>query len=102
MSGRRTIQRGLVYLAAVAVMIFSAGPVALSLLGAILPDQSIFSFPPDWFGRGITFDNFNYIFTGELPARYEVRGAIRSMISDAARRLPSAMWNSFRNPNKCY
>ena len=94
MSGRRTIQRGLVYLAAVAVMIFSAGPVALSLLGAMLPDQSIFSFPPDWFGRGITFDNFNYIFTGELPARYEVRGAIRSMISDAARQLPSAMWNS--------
>ena len=94
MSGRRIIQQGLVYLAAVAVMIFSAGPVALSLLGAILPDQSIFSFPPDWFGRGITFDNFRYIFTGELPAQYEVRGAIRSMISNAARQLPNSMWNS--------
>lgn len=91
---RAAINQTLIYLAAVTVFVFSASPLILSFLGSILPDQSIFSFPPDWFGRGATIDNYKFIFTGEIPSAYEVKGAIRSMISQAARQVPAGIWNS--------
>ena len=91
---RAAINQTLIYMAAVAVFIFSAGPLILSFFGSILPDQSIFSFPPDWFGRGATFDNYKFILTGEIPSAYEVKGAIRSMVSQTARQVPLGIWNS--------
>ncbi len=91
---RAAINQTLIYVAAVAVFVFSAGPLILSLFGSILPDQSIFSFPPDWFGRGATFDNYKFILTGEIPSAYEVKGAIRSMVSQTARQVPLGIWNS--------
>jgi hypothetical protein len=84
----------LLYLAAAILFVFSAGPALLSLLGSVIPDQALFSFPPDWFGHGMTLDNYRYIFTGELPSSYAVRGANRGMISDAARQVPASMVNS--------
>ncbi|HSA82985.1 MAG TPA: carbohydrate ABC transporter permease [Geminicoccaceae bacterium] len=86
--------RPLLYLAALLLFLFCAGPVFLSLLGSVIPDQALFSFPADWFGRGFTYDNYRYIFTGELPRSYEIRGANRGMISDAARQVPGSMVNS--------
>ncbi len=94
MAARRMVARLGLYLAALALFLFCAGPVFLSLLGSVIPDQALFAFPPDWFARGFTLDNYRYIFTGELPASYEVRGAIRGMISDAARQVPASMVNS--------
>jgi ABC-type glycerol-3-phosphate transport system permease component len=88
------LSRPLIYLAALCLFAFSAGPVFLSFLGSVIPDQALFSFPADWFGRGFTFDNYRYIFTGELPRSYEIRGANRGMISDAARQVPGSMVNS--------
>ena len=88
------IARALLYLGALVLFAFCAGPVLLSLLGSVIPDQALFAFPPDWFGRGFTLDNYRYIFTGELPASYAVRGANRGMISDAARQVPASMVNS--------
>lgn len=80
--------------AAFLVFVFTAGPVLLTFIASIVPDQAIFSYPPDWFGRGITFDNYRYIFTGELPSVYRAEGANRSMISDTARQVPAALLNS--------
>jgi ABC-type glycerol-3-phosphate transport system permease component len=94
MPERRRLGRPLLYLAALLLFLFSAGPVFLSLLGSVIPDQALFSFPADWFGRGFTYDNYRYIFTGELPRSYEIRGANRGMISDAARQVPGSMLNS--------
>ena len=91
---RGAVGRILLYLAALTVFLFSAGPVVLSLLGSVIPDRALFSFPPDWFSSGLTLDNFRYIFTGEIPSSYEVRGALRGMISDAARQVPDSMINS--------
>ncbi len=88
------VGRILLYFAALVVFLFSAGPVVLSLLGSVIPDRALFSFPPDWFSSGLTFDNYRYIFTGEIPSSYEVRGALRGMISDAARQVPDSMINS--------
>ena len=90
----RHLGRPLLYLAALVLFLFCAGPVFLSLLGSVIPDQALFSFPADWFGRGFTYDNYRYIFTGEMPRSYEIRGANRGMISDAARQVPGSMVNS--------
>ena len=94
MSERARLGRPLLYVAALVLFLFSAGPIFLSLLGSVIPDQALFSFPADWFGRGFTYDNYRYIFTGEMPRSYEIRGANRGMISDAARQVPASMINS--------
>jgi ABC-type glycerol-3-phosphate transport system permease component len=94
MPERARLGRPLLYLAALVLFLFSAGPIFLSLLGSVIPDQALFSFPADWFGRGFTYDNYRYIFTGEMPRSYEIRGANRGMISDAARQVPASMVNS--------
>lgn len=41
-----------------------------------------------------TVANFNYIFTGAIPQGLEVRGTLRSRISQEAREIPAALENS--------
>jgi ABC-type glycerol-3-phosphate transport system permease component len=88
------MRRLLVHLAALLLFLLCTGPVGLSLFASVMPDQAIFSFPPNWFGYSATSDNYRYIFTGEIPATYLTAGANRSMISDAARQVPASMLNS--------
>ena len=94
MTLRNTLTKGLLLLGALLVFLFTAGPVLLSFIGSIVPDQAIFSYPPNWFQYGFTLDNYRYIFTGELPQAYLAEGANRAMISDAARQVPAALLNS--------
>lgn len=94
MRQRSALSKAALVIAALVVFLFSAGPVLLSFIGSIVPDQAIFSYPPDWLGFGVTLDNYRYILTGELPSVYQVEGANRSMISDAARQVPAALLNS--------
>jgi ABC-type glycerol-3-phosphate transport system permease component len=88
------LRRIIVYPAALLLSLFCIGPAALSLFASVMPDQAIFSFPPNWFGYEPTLDNYQYIFTGEIPATYLTAGANRNMISDAARQVPRSMLNS--------
>ena len=88
------LRRVAIYLAAALLSLFCIGPAALCLFASVMPDQAIFSFPPNWFGYEATLDNYRYIFTGEIPATYLTAGANRSMISDAARQVPRGMFNS--------
>ena len=88
------LRRVAIYLAAALLSLFCIGPAALCLFASVMPDQAIFSFPPNWFGYEATLDNYRYIFTGEIPATYLTAGANRSMISDAARQVPRGMLNS--------
>jgi ABC-type glycerol-3-phosphate transport system permease component len=88
------LRRIIVYPAAVLLSLFCIGPAALSLFASVMPDQAIFSFPPNWLGYEPTLDNYQYIFTGEIPATYLTAGANRNMISDAARQVPGSMLNS--------
>jgi ABC-type glycerol-3-phosphate transport system permease component len=83
-----------IYFSAALLSLFCIGPAALSLFASVMPDQAIFSFPPNWFGYAATLDNYRYIFTGEIPATYLTAGANRNMISDAARQVPGGMLNS--------
>jgi multiple sugar transport system permease protein len=86
--------RMLVYLVALVVFLFSAGPLILTALGGVIPDAALLSVPPKWFSKRPTLDYYRYIFFGVVPRSYEVRGADRGMISQEARQIPRAMLNS--------
>jgi ABC-type glycerol-3-phosphate transport system permease component len=88
------LKRVIVYISALTLFIFCAGPVFLSLMGSIIPDPALFSFPPNWLSKGFTFDNYLYTFTGRIPKEYTVTGANRGMITEASRQVPGSMVNS--------
>jgi multiple sugar transport system permease protein len=88
------VRKVLIYAAALVMFVFSAGPLALTALGGVIPDAALLSSPPRWFSRKPTLDFYNYIFRGVVPSSYEVRGAGRGMISEEARQIPRAMLNS--------
>jgi N-acetylglucosamine transport system permease protein len=81
-------------LVALLLLAFTGGPVLLTLVGSLVPDRVLLSPDRGLFEEGLTLDNYRYIFTGELPASYRRADANRAMISDAARQVPGALWNS--------
>jgi N-acetylglucosamine transport system permease protein len=80
-------------LGALLVLLFTAGPIAMAFLGSVVPDRVMFASNRGLFDE-ITFENYRFIFTGELPPAYQQSGANRTMISDAARQAPRSLWNS--------
>ena len=90
----RIAERSLIYLAAILLFAFAAGPVILAAVGSVVPDRVLFDPNRSILSGGATLDNYRYIFTGQLPAAYMAEGANRAMISDAARQVPGSLWNS--------
>jgi ABC-type glycerol-3-phosphate transport system permease component len=78
---------------ALLILLFTGGPIALAFLGSVIPDRVMFAADRDLFDE-VTFENYRFIFTGELPPAYQQSGANRTMISDAARQAPRSLWNS--------
>jgi ABC-type glycerol-3-phosphate transport system permease component len=95
MPGR--LHPALTVLFAALVLIFSGGPVLLSLYGSIVPDRILLSPDQSLFTQGPNFETYRYVFTGELPESYNQESANRAMISDAARQVPQALVNSSVN-----
>ncbi|HET7678207.1 MAG TPA: carbohydrate ABC transporter permease [Candidatus Limnocylindrales bacterium] len=96
MTRRGPLATALLYLAAALLGVFAFGPFVLSVIASITPEAGLLSFPPDWFRHGFTLDNYRYIFTGEIPQSFIVRGDIRSMISEEIRHVPTGIFNSVR------
>jgi ABC-type glycerol-3-phosphate transport system permease component len=84
----------IIHFLALCVFLFCIGPLLLTLIGGILPDAALLSYPPEWFSRKPTLAYYKYIFLGIVPAAYEERGAMRSMITQEARQIPHSMLNS--------
>jgi multiple sugar transport system permease protein len=78
--------------AAGAVYPIAAGLAAFS---SFIGRQALLLFPPDWLKYGVTTDNYNYIFTAQIPQSYQTTGQTRSMISQEVRQVPQAILNSF-------
>ena len=76
------------------ILLFTGGPVALSLFGSVVPDRVLFDSNAGLLDEGVNFETYRYVFTGELPQGYLTEGANRAMISDAARQVPQSLWNS--------
>jgi len=83
-----------VYIFAVLLFLFSAGPLLLTLVGGIIPEKVLLSVPPRLFSMKPTLSYYEYIFTGKVPEAFEERGALRAMVSEEARLIPRAMLNS--------
>jgi ABC-type glycerol-3-phosphate transport system permease component len=83
-------------LAAALVLLFTAGPVVLTFAASVIPNRVLFDSKKGLFDEGLTAETYRYIFTGEVPSSYLRAGANRAMISDAARQVPRALWNSLQ------
>lgn len=87
-------RRVLIYAAAILLAIFWFAPFGLVVMGSVIPEVNLVSFPPRWFKDPPTIATFKYIFTGEVPSNYDDRGALRSMVSNEVRQVPRAIFNS--------
>ena len=88
------VKKFIIHFCALIVFLFCVGPLIITLFGGIIPDAALLSYPPKWFSMKPTLDYYNYIFTGTIPQAYEVRGAMRGMITQEARQIPNSMLNS--------
>ncbi|WP_442580624.1 carbohydrate ABC transporter permease [Mesorhizobium sp. ASY16-5R] len=82
------------FLFASLILLFTGGPVILSLIGSVVPDRVLLDSSKPLFGEGLNFDTYRYVFTGQLPDSYLAENANRAMISDAARQVPQSLLNS--------
>jgi ABC-type glycerol-3-phosphate transport system permease component len=93
---RRSPQRQIViYGGALLLAFFWFAPFVLVIIGSVIPETNLVTFPPNWFADPPNLQTFDYIFTGKVPESYEQRGALRSMISSEVRDVPRAIVNSF-------
>lgn len=79
------------------ILLFTGGPVLLSLYGSLVPDRVLVSPGKSILTEGPNFETYRYVFTGQLPDSYLQESANRAMISDAARQVPRALVNSSIN-----
>jgi ABC-type glycerol-3-phosphate transport system permease component len=79
------------------ILLFTGGPVLLSLYGSLVPDRVLLSPEKSILTEGPSFETYRYVFTGQLPDSYLQESANRAMISDAARQVPRALVNSSIN-----
>jgi ABC-type glycerol-3-phosphate transport system permease component len=82
------------YVGAILLALFILLPIAWVGFSSLIGRQALLLFPPDWLAYGLTTDNFNYIFTGEIPKSFETSGQMRTMISQEIRQVPQAIVNS--------
>ena len=87
----------LTFVFATLILVFSGGPVLLSLYGSLVPDRVLLDDTKSILTEGPSLETYRYIFTGQLPDSYQQESANRAMISDAARQVPQALLNSAVN-----
>jgi multiple sugar transport system permease protein len=92
---RKSIQSILLNFLAVLLFIFIVGPLLWVGIASIQGENELLRKPPRVIPQAPTLDNYNYVFTGKIPTSYEVKGQLRSRISQEARLIPQALKNSF-------
>jgi multiple sugar transport system permease protein len=80
---------------ALLLIIFIVGPLIWVAVASIQGEVELLRKPSRIIPENPTFDNYNYVFTGEIPTDYEVKGHSISRISQVARHIPDALKNSF-------
>jgi multiple sugar transport system permease protein len=77
------------------LIIFIALPFVWMAIASFQGENELLKRPPSLIPRNPTLDNYNYVFTGKIPTSYEVKGQLRSRISQEARLIGPAVKNSF-------
>ena len=75
-------------------LLFILGPILWMLDSSFQGESELLTRPSHLLPQAPTIANFNYIFTGAIPQGLEVRGTLRSRISQEARNIPAALENS--------
>jgi hypothetical protein len=53
------------------ILIFTGGPVLLSLYGSLVPDRVMLDDSKSIFTECVSLETYRYVFTGELPSSYK-------------------------------
>ena len=85
----------LLNLIVVLLIIYIAGPFVWVISASFQGENELLKKPPSFIPKKPTTDNYRYVFTGQVPTSYEVKGQLRSRISQEARLDSSGLKNSF-------
>ena len=92
---RTRISTILLNLMVVILVIYIAGPFVWVISASFQGENELLKKPPSFIPKNPTTDNYRYVFTGQVPTSYEVKGQLRSRISQEARLIAPALKNSF-------
>ncbi len=92
---KRTLNLILLNLLALLLLVFIVAPFLWVAIASFQGEVELLSRPPHLIPQNPTLDNYNYVFTGKIPEAYEVKGQLRSRISEDARKIAPALKNSF-------
>ncbi len=92
---QRTLNLILLNLLILLLLIFIVAPFVWMAIASIQGENELLSRPPHLIPQNPTLDNYSYVFTGKIPEAYEVKGQLRSRISEEARLIAPALKNSF-------
>jgi multiple sugar transport system permease protein len=92
---QRAINAVVLNLLALLLIIYVVGPLVWVVVASIQGENELLRQPPRIIPQNPTLDNYNYVFTGKIPTAYEVKGQLRSRISQEARLIAPALKNSF-------
>ena len=77
------------------LIVYIAGPFVWVISASFQGENELLKKPPSFIPKNPTTDNYRYVFTGQVPTSYEVKGQLRSRISQEARLIAPALKNSF-------
>lgn len=77
------------------LVVYIAGPFIWVISASFQGENELLKKPPSFIPKNPTMDNYRYVFTGQVPTSYEVKGQLRSRISQEARLIAPALKNSF-------
>jgi multiple sugar transport system permease protein len=77
------------------LIVYIAGPFVWVISASFQGENELLKKPPSIIAQNPTLDNYRYVFTGQIPTSYEVKGQLRSRISQEARLIAPALKNSF-------
>jgi multiple sugar transport system permease protein len=92
---KRNLNLILLNLLALLLLVFIVAPFLWVAIASFQGEVELLSRPPHLIPQNPTLDNYNYVFTGKIPEAYEVKGQVRSRISEDARKIAPALKNSF-------
>ena len=92
---KRFLNSALLNLVGVVLILYLAGPFLWVITASFQGENELLRKPPNFIPQNPTTANYNYVFTGTIPQEYQVKGQLRSRISQEARLIAPALKNSF-------
>jgi multiple sugar transport system permease protein len=92
---KKSINTILLNFIAILLIVYVVGPLLWVAVASFQGENELLRKPPRIIPQNPTLANYKYVFTGEIPTDYEVKGQLRSRISQEARLIPQALKNSF-------